>query len=115
MFVRHPRCERTCGPVWEQEARVTGADATAGNEFGRSVAVSGSTALIGAPGEHSATGAVFVFHRCQEQERRYICHRREWVSVDRFTSPEVRKDHRFGASVAVSGHLGLDRARRHAG
>jgi hypothetical protein len=107
MFVRHQRCQRTCNPVWEQEARVTGPDATAGNEFGRSVAVSGSEAVVGAPGEHSATGAAFVFHRCREPEYRYICHQREWVSVDKFTSPDAHKDERFGASVAISGSTAL--------
>jgi hypothetical protein len=46
---------------WSQQAELTASDGAAGNEFGSSVAVTGSTALIGAPFKTSGTGAAYVF------------------------------------------------------
>jgi len=36
---------------WKQVAELKGSDTVAGNKFGSSVAISGTTAVIGAPGE----------------------------------------------------------------
>jgi hypothetical protein len=40
---------------------MTASDAASGNQFGRSVAISGSTAVIGSPYRSSETGAAYVF------------------------------------------------------
>jgi hypothetical protein len=49
------------GGTWTQQAELTAADAAAGDQFGISVALSGSTALVGAFGHSSSTGAAYVF------------------------------------------------------
>ena len=49
--------------TWSQTAVLTASGGARFDSFGRSVALSalGSTALVGAPGRHSDTGAVYVF------------------------------------------------------
>jgi hypothetical protein len=53
------------GLGWAQQARLTGADATAGAAFGSSLALSadGTTALIGGPRDCFGEGAAWVFAR----------------------------------------------------
>lgn len=46
---------------WEQRQILTASDATAGDEFGRSVAISGEYIFIGASERDSVRGAVYVF------------------------------------------------------
>jgi hypothetical protein len=49
------------GSSWPQEAKLTASDATSGDNFGWSVALYGSTAVVGAPFKNSGTGAAYVF------------------------------------------------------
>ena len=51
------------GSSWSQQAKLTDPHAAADDFFGDSVAISGSTAVVGAPGQNSSTGAVYVFQR----------------------------------------------------
>jgi FG-GAP repeat len=51
------------GTAWSQQAKLTASDATSGGQFGFSVALDGSTAVVGAPGKNSKTGAAYVFAR----------------------------------------------------
>ena len=51
---------RRGGSSWTQQARLTAVDGRANDQFGRSVAVSGDTALVGAPHEWLEGGA-YVF------------------------------------------------------
>jgi FG-GAP repeat len=44
-----------------QQAKLTAADGAENDFFGNSVAISGSTALVGAPHKNSETGAAYVF------------------------------------------------------
>jgi FG-GAP repeat len=46
---------------WSQQAELTAADGAAGDGFGYSVAISGSTAVAGAPFKDSSRGAAYVF------------------------------------------------------
>lgn len=52
-------------PIWEQEALITAADASAGDAFGESVAIAGNRIVVGAWGKDkpgaSNQGAVYVF------------------------------------------------------
>ena len=48
---------------WTQQAKLTASDAAAGGQFGWSVALDGSTAVVGAPGKDSKAGAAYVFVR----------------------------------------------------
>ena len=47
--------------TWSQTAELTASDGAAGDAFGFSVALSGSTALVGAPYRSSQNGAAYVF------------------------------------------------------
>ena len=51
------------GSAWSQQAKLTAADGGSGDLFGSSVAIYGSTVLVGAPGANSFTGAAYVFAR----------------------------------------------------
>ena len=46
-----------------QQAELTAADGARGDQFGLAVAISGSTAVVGAPFKNSETGAAYVFVR----------------------------------------------------
>jgi hypothetical protein len=49
------------GTTWTQQAILTASDATAGDNFGAAVSISGNSVAVGAPGRGSAKGAVYVF------------------------------------------------------
>lgn len=49
------------GGTWTQQAKLTASDGAADDNLGRSVAVSGSTVVVGAPYAHSYQGAAYVF------------------------------------------------------
>jgi hypothetical protein len=49
------------GTAWHQQAKLTASDGASGDFFGGSVAISRSTALVGAPNNNSATGAAYVY------------------------------------------------------
>ena len=51
------------GTTWSQEAKLLSSDGAAFDAFGFSVSLSGDFALIGAFGDHSAKGSVYVFIR----------------------------------------------------
>jgi hypothetical protein len=46
---------------WKQTAELKGSDTVAGDEFGFSLAVSGDTAVVGAPNHANAAGRAYVF------------------------------------------------------
>ncbi len=81
------------GNAWMPQARLAASDAAPWYEFGRSVSVSGDTAVVGAPRpSYSGGGKVYVFVRSgaiwTEQQK--------LMTADPFAYP-------FGASVSVSG------------
>ena len=82
---------------WTQQAKLTASDAAAGDAFGRSVAVSGDTAVIGAnwddnPGLNS--GSVYVFTRGGIGS---------WAQQAKLPAPDDAENVWFGNSVAVNG------------
>ena len=83
--------------VWTQQAELTAGDSAALDRFGWSVAVSGETALIGAPGHtsarHIAAGAAYVFARSGAV----------WTQQAELTAADGATDDWFGSSVALSG------------
>ena len=79
--------------------KLTASDAQANDLFGRSVAVSGDTAVVGALREDaggSLAGAGYVFHRDQGGTG-------NWGEVKKITASDAQAEDRFGVSVAVSG------------
>jgi len=53
------------GSSWHEQAELKGSDTVAGDSFGYSVGVSGSTIVVGAPNHHGGgvTGAAYIFTR----------------------------------------------------
>jgi hypothetical protein len=81
--------------VWSQDAKLTASDGTAGDDFGYSVAISGTTVVIGAPLSGNATGSAYVFVRTESG----------WVQQAKLTALDGDDEDQFGTSVAVTGPL----------
>ena len=84
------------GTIWSQQAQLTASDGAAGDEFGYSVAISGDTAIIGAPdddvGANGYQGSAYVFVRTGTT----------WSQQAQLTASDGDTDDYFGHSVAVS-------------
>src|SRR5205807_19220 len=80
------------GTGWHQQARLTASGAAGGDWFGLSVALSGSTALGGAPGKNIGSGAAYVFARRGTG----------WHQQARLTAGDAAEEDNVGLSVAVS-------------
>jgi hypothetical protein len=82
------------GNTWSQQAELTAEDGAAGNDFGASVSVAGSTAVIGAPGfTNSSAGSAYQFVRSGTS----------WSQQSELTEPGAVAGNRFGNSVAIAG------------
>lgn len=79
-----------------QIAKLTASDASAGHTFGRSVAISGDTAVVGATFSNSSRGAAYIFERHKGGVD-------AWGQVARLTASDAAFPHQFGQSVAISG------------
>jgi hypothetical protein len=88
------------GATWTQQAKLTAADADAGDNFGFSVAISGDTALVGADGDDDAglsSGSAYVFVRSGTT----------WSEQAKLTASDAAAGDNFGFSVAISGDTAL--------
>ncbi|MCB9853071.1 MAG: hypothetical protein H6819_08245 [Phycisphaerales bacterium] len=83
----------TVDPI-AQEAYLKASNAAMNNAFGSSVAVSGDTAVIGAPWKDGQRGAAYVFERDGMNS---------WLQRGYLTAPSPAASDQFGLSVAVSG------------
>ncbi|MGA2004482.1 MAG: FG-GAP repeat protein [Terriglobales bacterium] len=83
------------GGTWSQQAELTASDGAAFASFGSSVAVSGSTVVVGAPGygSNNSQGAVYVFTQRGTS----------WIQQAELTASDGANYNYFGWSVAVSG------------
>jgi hypothetical protein len=84
------------GAVWSQQAVLTSPVSTAGDQFGRSVALGQDVALIGAPGTGGSAGAAYVFTRSGTA----------WSQPSGITLPDSSPK-QFGASVSLSGNTAV--------
>jgi YHS domain-containing protein len=86
--------------TWTQQQELTASDGASGDEFGTRVAVSGATAIIGAPGKtignHTLQGAAYVF-TCSGTPCR-------WTQQQELTASDGASRDQFGNRVAVSGN-----------
>jgi hypothetical protein len=80
------------GTTWSQQAELTASDGAAQDGFGRAVAISGSTAVIGAAGKNSGVGVAYAFVRSGTTWSQQA----ELIGSDSTFA-------NFGASVAISG------------
>ena len=93
------------GTKWSQQAKLTAADGAANDRFGRSVALSRNTAVIGATfqddkGENS--GSIYLFIRSGST----------WIQKAKFTATDGAKGDVLGWSVALSDGTALIGAPR---
>ena len=88
------------GSSWSREEKLTAADAAEIDEFGRSVALAGDTALVGAPFDDDAgdaSGSAYVFTRSDGT----------WGQEAKLTASDAVAGDDFGWYVALSGDTAL--------
>jgi FG-GAP repeat len=97
---------RTSGPlnqqsVWTQQAKLNASDAATDHEFGKSVALSGNRAVVGAindsPGGVGGAGSAYVFTRTGGV----------WTQQAKLTASDASQDDYFGYAVAVRDDIAL--------
>ncbi len=84
------------GAAWTQQAKLVASDATAGDGFGSSVAISGNTIVVGAFTNDNAgmdAGSVYVF----------IWNGLEWIEEAELIPIDAVSEDGFGYSVSISG------------
>jgi len=82
------------GSTWTQQQKLTASDAAGSDIFGLGVALDGDTAVVGAPGDNSNTGAIYVFVRSGTT----------WTQQQKLSASDAAAGDGFGASVAISGN-----------
>ena len=93
--------ERQPDRTWVQVQKLRPADAQAGDEFGKSVAISGDVIVVGARGDDDqgfSAGSAYVFERDPSG-----C----WAQAAKLLASDGRFLAGFGISVSVSGDLAL--------
>ncbi len=87
--------------TWVFEQKIVASDGALGDQFGFSVAISGDTIIVGAPGVPGATGvsegATYIFVRTAGV----------WTEQARLTATSPMTLDAFGTSVAISGETAL--------
>ena len=85
------------GATWTQQAQLIASDGAANDNFGKSVAISGDTAIIGAyfddVGANADQGSAYVFVR----------NGTFWTQQQKLTAADGAASDNFGYSVAISG------------
>jgi hypothetical protein len=89
------------GASWLEQAELTTSDGATEDSFGRSLAVSGNTAIIGAStknvAEHALQGAAYLF----------AFNGVSWLQQGELTASDGEANDSFGLSVAISGNTAL--------
>ena len=84
------------GTTWSQQAELTASDGAAYDDFGFSVAVSGTTAVAGAYGHNTNAGAAYVFDGSSGT----------WIQQQELSASDGAQYDDFGWSVAVDANAG---------
>lgn len=86
----------TIDPLFTQQQKLTANDGAAQDSFGYSVAISGDTAVVGAPrhyiGSNGWQGSAYVF----------VCTGTSWIRQQKLTASDGADGDHFGISVAIS-------------
>jgi hypothetical protein len=86
---------RKTPPIGKQLAELKGPDSNTLPQFGTSVAISGTTAVVGATGYGGAAGLAFVFTKTATG----------WKQTAVLKGSDIAGGDRFGASIAISGTI----------
>jgi hypothetical protein len=85
------------GTSWSEQAKLTASDAAGGDSFGLSVALSGDTAVVGAPGDNhtgeTVSGSAYVFVRSGAS----------WSEQAKLTANDAAGEGTWVQAVAISG------------
>jgi hypothetical protein len=81
------------GNTWSQQQELTASDGNANDQFGRKVAIDGSTIVAGAFDHAGSKGAAYV----------YTFSGTTWSQQQELTAPDGKTGDDFGQSVAISG------------
>jgi hypothetical protein len=82
-------------PLLSQQAELVASDGASGNDFGYAVAMSGTTAVVGAwQGQSNHSGAVYV----------YVQSGASWTLQQELFAADATSNDGFGISVAISGN-----------
>jgi len=92
------------GTGWRQAAELKGSTSAAGDDLGFSVAVSGTTAVVGAPGHAKDAGWAYLYAKTGSG----------WEEAAELKGSDTVADDYFGYSVAISGATALTGADGHA-
>ncbi|MDX2080157.1 MAG: FG-GAP repeat protein [Terrimicrobiaceae bacterium] len=87
---------RTLG-TWGQSAKLVASDGAASDAFGSAVALSLTTAVVGAPKDASSSGCAYVF----------MLGTGSWVQQGKLTSDDLATGDTLGSSVAISGETAI--------
>ncbi len=79
------------GTSWTQQAKLTANDGTASDGFGRSVVVSGDTAVVGAEADNGNKGSAYVFVRSGSS----------WIQQTKLQAADGVANAHFGRSLAL--------------
>gem|GEM_PF-664858 len=96
------------GTLWTQQAQLTASAAAALDCFGSSVALSGVTALVGAPLDDTPAGAD------AGSAYAFVANGTNWTQQAHLTASNGAAGDTFGSAVALSGNLALAGAPLHA-
>jgi hypothetical protein len=87
----------TIDPLFTLQQRLLAADGTSGDYLGYAVALSGDTALVGAPYDNQSRGSAYVFVR----------NGATWTQQARLTAQDGASFDYFGYAVAIKGDMAL--------
>ncbi|MBH31266.1 MAG: hypothetical protein CMG71_04655, partial [Candidatus Marinimicrobia bacterium] len=82
------------------ESKIVASDATANDQFGRSVAIDGDYAIVGANGDDDGgylSGSAYIFKR----------NGTEWSQEDKIVASDAANQDYLGFSVAISGDYAI--------
>lgn len=88
------------GSTWSQQQKLEPLDGEAGDRFGTSVAISGETAIVGAPGDDDIdvqAGAAYAFVRSGGV----------WSLEEKLLVPGAIADDTIGSDVAIDGDTAI--------
>ena len=81
------------GSRWSEQAKIVADDGAMDDRMGFSVAIDEDTIVVGAPGDDSYRGSVYV----------YVREGNDWTKQVKLTATEGTTDDYFGGTVAISG------------
>jgi hypothetical protein len=94
---------------WKQASELEGSDTVTGDDFGSSVAISGTTAVVGADGYGNSAGRAYVFTKTAGTWTQVA----ELKGSDTTAGDSFGQGDQFGQSVAISGTTAIVGAEGH--